>query len=139
MKAATRRGRRRADQRCEYCRLHESDQPLLSFHIEHVIARKHHGGDAPGNLAWACLECNLGKSSNLSGRDIVTGRIVVLFNPRRQRWNRHFVWQSGRLVGLTPCGRATVDVLNINAPHRVELREMLILGGVFPPSDAGSK
>jgi hypothetical protein len=66
--------RRRAGQRCEYCRLHESDQPLLVFHIEHIIAKKHHGGDDPNNLAWACLECNLGKSSNLSGRDTATGR-----------------------------------------------------------------
>lgn len=136
MKTSVRRFvRRRASQRCEYCRLHESDQPLLSFHIEHVIARKHHGGDDPSNLAWSCLECNLGKSSNLSGRDIITGRTVVLFNPRRQRWTRHFAWQGARLVGLTPCGRATADVLNINEPHRIELRELLILGGVFPPQD----
>ena len=127
--------RRRAGQRCEYCRLHESDQPLLRFHIEHVIARKHHGGDDPRNLAWACLECNLVKSSNLSGRDTVTGRTVVLFNPRRQRWSRHFTWQGARLVGLTPCGRATADVLNINMPHRIRLRELLIWGGVFPPQD----
>src|SRR5262245_8985141 len=138
MKASTRRlVRRRAAQRCEYCRLHESDQPLLHFHIEHVIARKHHGGDDPANLAWACLECNLGKSSNLSGRDGVTRRIVVLFNPRRQRWSRHFVWRGAWLVGLTPCGRVTVDVLSINAPHRVELRELLIRGGVFPPMEEG--
>ena len=34
MKASVRRlVRRRADQRCEYCRLHESDQPLL-FHVD---------------------------------------------------------------------------------------------------------
>src|SRR5690242_6493686 len=63
--------RLRAGRRCEYCRLHESDQPLLSFHIEHIVARKHHGPDYPDNLAWACLECNLGKSSNLSGRDLL--------------------------------------------------------------------
>jgi hypothetical protein len=59
----------------------------------------------------------------------------VLFNPRQQRWSRHFAWDGPRLVGLTPCGRATVDVLNINARHRIELRELLILGGVFPPDD----
>jgi hypothetical protein len=57
----------------------------------------------------------------------------VLFNPRRQCWRRHFAWEGAWLVGLTPCGRATVDVLNINAPHRIELRNLLILGGVFPP------
>lgn len=125
--------RSRAGERCEYCRLHEADQPLLRFHIEHVIARKHHGNDDPTNLAWSCLECNLGKSSNLSGRDFVTARVVRLFNPRRQHWDRHFTWDGALLVGLTPCGRATVDVLNINAPHRVDLRELLIAGGVFPP------
>jgi HNH endonuclease len=124
--------RLRAGQRCEYCRLHEDDQPLLSFHIEHIVAKKHHGADDPDNLAWSCLECNLGKSSNLSGYDIVTGRVVVLFNPRRQRWRRHFAWEGTRLVGLTACGRATVDVLNINAPHRIDLRRLLLLGGAFP-------
>lgn len=125
--------RSRAERRCEYCRLHESDQPLFPFHVEHVIARKHHGDNAPDNLAWSCHECNLGKSSNLSGRDLETGRVVALFHPRRQRWKRHFTWDGAALVGLTACGRVTVDVLNVNAPHRVELRELLIDGGVFPP------
>ena len=123
--------RSRAGERCEYCRLHESDQPLLTFHIEHVIPKKHHGDDDLSNLAWSCLECN--QASNLSGRDSVTTKVVRLFNPRRQRWPRHFAWDGAVLVGLTPCGRATIDVLNINAPHRVDLRELLILGGVFPP------
>lgn len=123
----------RAGRRCEYCQLHESDQPLLSFHTEHIIAKKHHGSDDSDNLAWACLECNAAKSSNLSGRDMVTGRVVLLFNPRRQRWKRHFAWTGALLSGLTPCGRATLDVLNINAPHRTELRELLIVAGVFPP------
>ena len=125
--------RARAGDRCEYCRLHQSDQPLLSFHTEHIVAKKHHGGDDTTNLAWACHECNLAKSSNLSGRDVITGRIVALFHPRRQRWNRHFAWDGAWLVGQTPTGRATVDVLNINAPQRIDLRELLILGGVFPP------
>ena len=124
--------RLRAGKRCEYCRLHESDYPLLSFHIEHIVAKKHHGNDDPPNLAWACLECNLAKSSNLSGRDLVTGRVVVLFNPRRQRWSSHFAWEGAWLVGLTPCGRATVDVLSINLPHRIDLSKLLIVGGVFP-------
>ena len=113
--------------------MRESDWPLFSFHIEHIVAKKHHGGDDPNNLAWSCLACNLGKSSNLSGRDTVTGRVAVLFNPRRQRWSRHFAWDGAELVGLTPCGRATVDVLNINDPDRVKLRGLLILAGRFPP------
>jgi hypothetical protein len=125
--------RSRAQQRCEYCHLHEDELPLYPFHVEHIIARKHRGGDEPRNLAWSCHECNLSKSSNLSGRDVISGRIVVLFNPRRQRWSRHFKWRGALLIGLTACGRATIDVLNINAPHRVDLRQLLIVAGLFPP------
>ncbi len=134
MKASTRSlVRSRAGRRCEYCRLHESDLPLFPFHIEHILPKKHGGTDDPRMLAWSCHHCNLAKSSNLSGRDSVTGRIVVLFNPRRQRWKRHFAWDGPRLVGLTPCGRATIAVLNVNAAHRIGLRELLIEAGRFPP------
>ncbi len=134
MKASIRTmARARAGHRCEYCRLHEADLPLFPFHIEHILPKKHGGTDDPRWLAWACHYSNLAKSSNLSGRDTVTGRIVVLFNPRRQRWRRHFMWDGPRLVGLTPCGRATIAVLNINARHRIDLRSLLIQAGLFPP------
>jgi hypothetical protein len=113
--------------------LHEADLPLFPFHVEHIVPRKHHGASNPRNLAWSCHECNLAKSSNLTGRDATTGRIVALFNPRRQRWKRHFAWDNAHLVGLTLCGRVTIDVLNINEPHRIHLRELLIVAGLFPP------
>jgi hypothetical protein len=134
MKAFTRAlVRSRAARRCEYCRLHEDDLPLFPFHIEHIVPKKHGGTDDPDNLSWSCHHCNLAKSSNLSGIDPATGRVVVLLNPRRQRWQRHFRWNGPRLVGQTVCGRATIAVLNINAPKRVELRELLMARGAFPP------
>jgi len=134
MKASTRAlVRARAERRCEYCLLHEDDLPLFRFHIEHILPKKHGGTDDPAALAWSCQYCNLSKSSNLSGRDELTGRIVVLFNPRRQSWQRHFTWNGPVLVGLTPCGRATIAVMNINAKHRIELRELLVEAGQFPP------
>ena len=41
MNAATRRlVRERAEFRCEYCRIHEDDEPY-SFHLEHIIPKKH--------------------------------------------------------------------------------------------------
>jgi len=126
--------RSRAKNRCEYCLLHENDLPLYRFHIEHIVPRKHGGKDDADNLCWSCLHCNLSKSSNLTGRDPVTRRVVLLFNPRRQRWNRHFLWDGPVLVGRTGHGRATIDVLNMNAAHRVELRRLLIQAGVFPQS-----
>jgi hypothetical protein len=68
------------------------------------------------------LWCNLRKGPNLSGRDPLTGKVVRLFNPRRQRWQRHFEWMGFVLVGRTVIGRATVAVLDINGLQRVQLR-----------------
>lgn len=124
--------RDRADHRCEYCRLRQEHLPLTAFHVEHVIARKHHGDDAPENLALACDRCNLHKGPNLSGIDPRTGSIVPLFNPRTDLWIDHFELQGALLVGRTPTGRATVDVCNMNAPRRVQLRSLLAARGEFP-------
>jgi len=43
----------RAEERCEYCRLHESDLPLLSFHVDHILPKKHGGTDDPELLAYS--------------------------------------------------------------------------------------
>jgi hypothetical protein len=47
-------------------------------------------------------------------RDPQTGRQVVLFYPRRQRWKDHFRWDGVRVVGLTAKGRATIAALRLN-------------------------
>lgn len=135
MDAATRLlVRRRAADRCEYCRIHEDQDPPWEFHVEHIIARQHRGGDEPDNLALSCHHCNLHKGPKLSGVDPVTGQIVPLFHPRRQRWSRHFRWEGPYLRGRTRAGRATVEVLGINLAERASLREQLIEAGEFPPS-----
>ncbi len=134
MDAATRRlVRRRAGQRCEYCHLHQDHEPFFRFHIEHIVARQHKGRDSAKNLALACHHCNEHKGPNLAGVDPRTGKVVRLFHPRRQRWDRHFRFLGPRLVGRTPCGRATVAVLGMNLRERVELREQLIAAGLFDP------
>ena len=47
---------------------------------------------------------------------IVMGVLTALFNPRTQRWHDHFKWSADgtQVVGLTPCGRATVVALQLN-------------------------
>jgi hypothetical protein len=125
--------RRRAQFRCEYCRVHEDDDPLLEFHVEHIIARQHGGTDSLGNLAYACHEDNFHKGPNLTGIDPLKGKLTRLFHPRRHKWSRHFLWDGSRLVGRTAIGRTTVAVLGMNLPHRVALREALIAAGRFPP------
>lgn len=113
--------RRRAGNRCEYCHY-----PLPPFHFEHVIARKHRGPTTEENLALACIRCNYYKGPNISGIDPETAQIVRLFHPRTDVWNEHFRWAGATLAGLTPTGRATIDVLEINQPLRVAARERLM-------------
>src|SRR5207237_4823766 len=129
MDAAKRlRVRLRAFRRCEYCRIHEHYEPY-AFHLEHIVPKKHGGGDSDDNLAWCCQNCNLGKGANLSGR--IGSKTVELFNPRRQVWVQHFRWRGAVLVGKTEYGRATVLVLNINNPDRVRMRKFLIASRRF--------
>ncbi|HLJ94829.1 MAG TPA: HNH endonuclease [Gemmataceae bacterium] len=124
--------RRRAKRRCEYCGMHEDDDPLFAFHVEHIVPRQHGGGDSPPNLAYACHQDNLRKGPNLTGIDPVTRRIANLFNPRRHKWSYHFRRQGPLLIGRTAIGRATVAVLGMNLPHRVTLRAALIDAGLYP-------
>ncbi len=118
--------RKRAGFRCEYCRLPDFAAPASTFHVEHVIAKQHGGADDPVNLAWCCHRFNLCKAPNLSGRDPLMDKIVRLFDPRRQTWKRHFEWYGAVLVGRTQNGRATIAVLDINDPNRIELRQALM-------------
>jgi HNH endonuclease len=123
----------RAGWRCEYCRIHQNDEPFYRLHIDHIVPKQHGGIDDPDNLALACHHDNEHKGTNLSGVDSETGKVVRLFHPRRQRWSRHFRFEGPVIVGRTQCGRATVTVLALNAPDRVELRAALIAAGEFPP------
>jgi hypothetical protein len=66
---------------------------------------------------------------------MIGGKIIVLFHPRRQSWKRHFRWRGPSLVGRTLVGKVTVQVLNINDPARVSVRESLCAEGRFPPKE----
>ena len=121
--------RQRAAQRCEYCRIQQHQVPFVPFHVDHIIPRKHGGDTQPGNLALACMHCNLHKSSDLSGIDPEGGAVTRLFHPRRDRWEEHFALQGALIVGLTPVGRATVRTLNMNGADRLEVREELLARG----------
>ncbi|MDA1051612.1 MAG: HNH endonuclease signature motif containing protein [Planctomycetota bacterium] len=115
--------RQRAGNRCEYCRLPEelSDVP---FHVEHIVARQHQGGDELANLALACDRCNLYKGPNLAARE--GGRTVDLFHPRRHVWEEYFEFSGAKIIGISPTGRATVRLLNMNAPRRVAIRQRML-------------
>jgi hypothetical protein len=114
--------------------MHQSLQGA-TFHVEHIIPRCLGGPSEFDNLAWACPNCNLHKSNRI---DVETpdGRAAVpLFNPRTDKWGDHFRWDGYRIAGLTPVGRATIDVLLLNHERRIKIREAEALFDLFPPGD----
>lgn len=124
--------RKRAGNRCEYCLLSQATAPFLTLHIEHIRAQQHGGQDIESNLALACPDCNSFKGPNLSSVDSHTDEIVPLFNPRNQVWNDHFMIQEAIILGATPTGRATTELLNLNEVERVEMRAELLANGEWP-------
>lgn len=124
--------RNRALGLCEYCRMPDEFDPL-PFCIDHIVSQQHHGPTAESNLALSCFNCTSYKGPNIAGIDPETGLLTRLFHPRVDEWSVHFEWDGPRLVGKSPVGRTTIDVLNINDPQRVEHRGHLIEEQVFPP------
>lgn len=123
---------KRARDRCEYCRLKQSDDPLFTFHTEHIIARQHGGGDEESNLALACYHCNRHKGPNLAALDPETNQMTGLFHPRQENWDDHFRVVGAVITGRTPMGRATVRLLKMNANIRLDLRTELVAIGRWP-------
>jgi 5-methylcytosine-specific restriction endonuclease McrA len=103
----------RANGCCEYCRS-QVRFAIQPFSIEHIIPRSAGGETVLDNLALSCQGCNNHKYNKIEGRDPVSGELVPLYHPRKQRWSEHFAWNGEftRIIGLTPTGRSTVDLLH---------------------------
>jgi len=123
----------RAGPRCEYCQMPEEHCADI-FELEHVIARAKGGETTADNLAFACPSCNRRKGARSHALDTQTGRRVPLFNPRHQRWTRHFTWSNDytKIIGRTATGRATVDALHMNRTAMCNLRKAWYAVGVHP-------
>lgn len=113
----------RADGRCEYCRLHQ-ELSIYTHEVDHVVARKHGGKTVLENLALSCLPCNRHKGSDLTSVDPQTGVITRLFDPRSDVWLEHFIWENGRIIGLSAIGRTTVFLLKFNIVNAVRNRQL---------------
>ncbi len=113
----------RAGGRREYCDIAEADT-WFRGEVDHILSEKHGGLTNAENLALACVTCNRAK-----GSDIATvaedGGVVELFHPRRHVGTEHFALEGARFVGVTVIGRATVRLLKLNLPERLEEREWI--------------
>ncbi|QDU75541.1 HNH endonuclease [Bremerella volcania] len=125
------RVRQRANDVCEYCRMPQAVH-LLTFPIDHVIARQHGGEMDLENLALSSVRCNSFKGPNIAGLDPESGELTRLFHPRTDIWEEHFEVRQAYIHGQTAVGRTTVVVLNMNHSDYVALRESIILEGRFP-------
>lgn len=120
----------RALNRCEYC-LYPQNASFLAFEIEHIISEKHGGTSEFDNLALACPFCNRYKGTDLGSIDPQTGQLTAFFKPRKHTWAEHFKFDSAALAGLSPEGRVTILILQMNHPDRILERERLMLAGQY--------
>ncbi len=121
----------RASNRCEYCRVPEF-LSSFDFHIEHIIGLQHGGPNSLNNLAYCCSPCNWKKGPNISTVLAFGGEIIPLFNPRTQNWFEHFEIKEGKLIALTDTGQATIKLLELNLPMKIEERFEMMLAGFYP-------
>lgn len=130
------RVRAQAGDRCGYC-LSPQRLVLGWLEIEHIIPKAKGGADDEDNLWQACRLCNNFKGVQTEGLDPETGQWVRLFDPRRQRWSEHFAWSDDgtRVLGRTPCGRATVISLQLNNVIAVMVRREWVAADWHPPRD----
>jgi len=121
----------RAKSRCEYCRLH-ADHAYFTHEVDHIYAEKHGGDTLDINLCLACADCNRHKGSDLCSLDPVTGDVVTLFHPRRDKWYEHFsLLETGLIEPLTATGRVTERVLRFNRVELVADRARLMSLGKY--------
>jgi hypothetical protein len=105
---------------------------LFAHEPDHIIATQHGGATIGENLALACVDCNRRKGPNLSSVDPDSRGVVVLYHPRQDSWTAHFALDGDRIVGLTPTGRATVFLLQLNSEERLRIRRRLWRAGRYP-------
>lgn len=120
----------RAGGLCEYCLIPEI-AVLAAHEIDHIIPRKHGGPTNSENLALSCALCNKRKGSDLTSYDPATSKIIALYHPRRDNWHDHFQLSNALFLPLTPTGRVTIHLLQLNNPSRIEERILLIEAGIF--------
>jgi HNH endonuclease len=127
----------RAGHSCEYCLL-PAGVAFFSHEVDHVVAEKHGGLTDSANLSFSCWRCNRHKGTDLGSFDPQSGVFSFLYNPRTQHWATHFALSGFRLEGLTPEGRTTTQLLQLNHDERLTERERLLALGIYRAKSFGS-
>ncbi len=128
--------RQRAHHLCEFCHTCEQWQ-YVRFTVDHVVPLSLGGSNELENLALACFHCNRRKTNRLTAIDPQSGIEVLLFNPRKDSWREHFVWDGNgqMIIGLTTTGRVTVTALDLNRERVIAIRAADGEIGRHPPTN----
>lgn len=128
--------RDRANYLCEFCHANEQWQ-YVKFNVDHVMPISLGGSDNLDNLTLACFPCNRRKTNRLTAIDPDSQTEVVLFNPRQDSWQEHFIWTVDGLliIGISAIGRATVTTLILNRERVIPIRAADREIGRHPPTD----
>jgi len=125
---------KRANGFCEYCKspANISSQPFV---VEHILPKSKGGETKEFNLALSCQGCNNYKYNKIKGLDILTGKEVDLFNPRKHVWDQNFKWSENvvEIFGISAIGRVTIEELKLNRKELQNLRMLLADAGKHPP------
>ena len=108
--------RQRADYRCEFCGIHETDAGG-ELTLDHYRPRARGGSDDPHNLIYACNRCkhDYWPESSEAPR---------LWNPREEPFASHFArFFDGTLGSRSPTGAFTLRQLRLNRPQLVVGRQ----------------
>ena len=126
---------KRDKNRCAYC-LTTEENCGLRMHVDHIVPESAGGATTVDNLCLICFSCNTYKGVQQTGVDPTNGETVHLFHPINQQWSEHFVWDESKtqVLGLTPCGRATILALRMNNPIIIAARRRWVGAGWHPPA-----
>lgn len=114
----------RANFICEYCLIAEADA-YFRFQVKHIVSRKHGGSSELENLALACVFCNRYKGSDIASLTPETNRLNRFYNPRVDRWRKHFRLNGVFIESLTEIGETTIRILQMNHDDRISECQVL--------------
>jgi len=113
---------------CAYCLLGELfGGGMENFELDHFRPRSRFPGMTGDfyNLYYACHPCNRIKRDQWPS-EAQLRRQEFIVDHCTDEPEAHFVCgEDGKLEGLTPAGQYTIDLLILNRPHLIELRQLL--------------
>lgn len=100
--------------------------------MDHVIPIASGGITTSKNLALACVSCSLKKGAKEFAAIGGSEEKIKLFNPRLDVWAEHFEWDGVVVIGKTAVGSAMTELLKLNRPLVLAIREEEISLGRHP-------